>query len=570
MDIQINKNLIHRNITERKRTKNDIKYIVVHYVGALGDAKANTDYYKNTYVGASADFFVGHTGDIWQANDYYSAYSWHCGGGLQSSWRENGGASHYQKCMNSNSVGIEMCVHKKSTATMNATDKDWYFERATVISTAKLIVYLMKELSIDIDHVIMHYNVTAKICPAPWVVPGSIGGGIDGWNELKAMVKALAGDEKLEPAEKEVHWYRVAVSYESGKYVGQIGAYEKLENAKANCPVGYAVFDDTGKVIFENETEGTQAVEFKNLTETQAAAKILEIAREEGNASGILPSLIAAQCILESGYCKTELATRANNCFGMKTTLSNNDWQSVWDGKKSITIFTKEEYKVGQITTIAAAFRAYPSIEVSFADHSGYLLGAKNGAGLRYEGLTDCTNYREAITLVKNGGYATDSKYIEKLCALVERFKLDKYDSEITKLTPAVPETTGSIDSWYRVGTDWIDGKCINQIGAYIDLKNAKEICDENLGCFVYDSQGNVVYKNVKRKKYAVQIGAYKVKGNATKMMGKVTSAGFECFVKYSENLYRVQCGSFYTKENAEKLSSMLQKAGFKPYIKES
>lgn len=573
MDIQINKNLMHRNITEKKRTKNDIQWIVVHYVGALGDAKANTDYYKNTYVGASADFFVGHTGDIWQANDYFSAYSWHCGGGLQSSWRDNDGAKYYKKCTNSNSVGIEMCVHKKSTATMNATDKDWYFERATILSTAKLIAYLMNQLSIDINHVIMHYNVTAKICPAPWVVPDSIGGGIDGFTELKKMAAAFAIDATLKESEKEVKWYRVGTAWVKGKCVNQIGAYQSVANAKTYCPPGYKVFNDAGKCVYSEKSVGIVAADFTGLTESEAAAKILEIARAEGKRAHILPSVIAAQCILESGYCKgTELVRKANNCFGMKTLLSGNNWNSVWDGKSSVTILTKEEYSVGHISTISASFRVYPSIEKSFEDHSCYLLGAMNGAKKRYEGLTECTNYREAASLIKNGGYATDSKYIAKLCSIIERYDLDVYDAEVTTLTPVVPETTTLADAWYRVGTDWIDGKCINQIGAYIDLEMAKTACDENDGYLVYDYSGKVVYGEKVKKKiktYVVQIGAYKLKGNASRMLTRVKSLGFEAFMIFSENLYRVQCGSFRSKLNAEKMVRTLQDNGFKPCIKE-
>ena len=57
--VTINKNLMQRNHTARKRTKADIQYIVIHYVGALGDARANTEYYKNNDISASADFWVG-------------------------------------------------------------------------------------------------------------------------------------------------------------------------------------------------------------------------------------------------------------------------------------------------------------------------------------------------------------------------------------------------------------------------------------------------------------------------------------------------------------------------------
>ena len=133
--MNINKNLMSRNHTALKRTKADILYIVMHYVGALGDAKANTDYYKSTDVGASADFWVGHDGAIWQGNDYYNYYSWHCGGGRQGA----AGGSFYGQCTNRNSIGIEMCVRKTSTKTMDATDKDWYFKDATVKAAAGLV-----------------------------------------------------------------------------------------------------------------------------------------------------------------------------------------------------------------------------------------------------------------------------------------------------------------------------------------------------------------------------------------------------------------------------------------------
>lgn len=176
----INKNLMSRNHTAKKRTAADIEYIVIHYVGALGDARANTEYYKSYDISASADFWVGFGGDVWQGNDYYNYYSWHCGGGLQGS----GGHTFYQKCKNSNSIGIEMCVRKRSTKTMNATDKDWYFEKATVDATVDLVRQLMVELDIDADHVIRHYDCTGKLCPAPYVHDENA------WKTFKARLTA--------------------------------------------------------------------------------------------------------------------------------------------------------------------------------------------------------------------------------------------------------------------------------------------------------------------------------------------------------------------------------------------
>ena len=83
---------------------------------------------------------------------------------------------------------------------------------------------------------------------------------------------------------------------------------------------------------------GTQASVFANLTEKEAAAKIGGLCKADMARTGILASVSAAQFILESGYGKSELAQNANNCFGMKCSLSGNTWSgSTWDGSSKYT-----------------------------------------------------------------------------------------------------------------------------------------------------------------------------------------------------------------------------------------
>ena len=72
------------------------------------------------------------------------------------------------------------------------------------------------------------------------------------------------------------------------------------------------------------------------MTEKEFVERIGNLAVEDMRTSGILASVTTAQACLESGYGSTELAKNANNLFGMKTTLSNNTWASVWDGKANI------------------------------------------------------------------------------------------------------------------------------------------------------------------------------------------------------------------------------------------
>lgn len=172
-------------------------------------------------------------------------------------------------------------------------------------------------------------------------------------------------------------------------------------------------------------TQGTQATAFVGLSEADVVKSVGTLFTADQKKTGILASVSMAQFILESGYGKSELAQHANNVFGMKCSLSGNTWSgSTWDGKSKYTKQTKEQNTDGSYETITADFRKYPSVEDSISDHSAYLLGAKNGGELRYDGLKGCTNYKKAVQIIKNGGYATSLTYVENLCSIIERWNL--------------------------------------------------------------------------------------------------------------------------------------------------
>lgn len=188
----------------------------------------------------------------------------------------------------------------------------------------------------------------------------------------------------------------------------------------------------------DTPSKGIQATVFAKLSEADVVKKAGALFTADQKKSGILASVSMAQFILESGYGKSELAQNANNCFGMKISLSGNTWSgSTWDGKSKYTKKTQEEYTKGQMTTITADFRKYPCIEDSIADHSSYLLGAKNGSKLRYDGLKGCKDYKKAAQIIKNGGYATSSTYVANLCSIIEKWNLTQFDVKETNSAPA-------------------------------------------------------------------------------------------------------------------------------------
>lgn len=150
-----------------KRTS-QIAYIVVHYTANYGDtAKNNADYFAREVVKASAHYFVDESA-VWQSVPD-DRIAWHCGGGLQGS----GGHTHYGKCKNANSIGVEICM----------LDKQGRLRQGSIDNAAKLVRELMDKYGVPADRVIRHYDVTGKNCPAPMVSDMAM------WRKFKDSLK---------------------------------------------------------------------------------------------------------------------------------------------------------------------------------------------------------------------------------------------------------------------------------------------------------------------------------------------------------------------------------------------
>lgn len=128
-----------------------IQFLVIHYTANNGDTvQNNLDYFAGNAVGASAHYFVDENGYGQSVKDADTA--WHCGA---SSYR-------HKACRNANSIGMELCSRKDSKG-------NYYFLDQTVYNAAALARQLMQTYGIDRAHVLRHYDVTGKRCPAPMV-----------------------------------------------------------------------------------------------------------------------------------------------------------------------------------------------------------------------------------------------------------------------------------------------------------------------------------------------------------------------------------------------------------------
>lgn len=144
------------NYYSDSKRKNKIEYIVLHYTGNNNDkASSNCKYFQTNGRNASAHYFVDETSIYQSVEDDYVA--WSVGGNKYSNTATTGGGKFYGKCTNNNSISIEMCNAVSSIPIKTKDNIIW------------LLVELMKKYSIDINHVILHFDVTGKICPKYFV-----------------------------------------------------------------------------------------------------------------------------------------------------------------------------------------------------------------------------------------------------------------------------------------------------------------------------------------------------------------------------------------------------------------
>lgn len=162
------------------------KYIVLHYTAGTrsvkGSARNVASMFKNGSVGGSADFIVDDSEIVQYNGDISHRACWSVGGKKYSSMTTSEGGRYYGICTNSNSINIEMCSNKVNTKKLGATDTDWYLTEATINNAVELTKYLMKQYNIPVENVIMHHQVTGKICPNPWCVDKSR---LSKWNDFK-------------------------------------------------------------------------------------------------------------------------------------------------------------------------------------------------------------------------------------------------------------------------------------------------------------------------------------------------------------------------------------------------
>lgn len=68
-------------------------------------------------------------------------------------------------------------------------------------------------------------------------------------------------------------------------------------------------------------------------------------------------------------------------------------------------------------------------------------------------------------------------------------------------------------------------------------------------------------------KLYRVQIGAFRNRENAERLLNSALADGFPAFIIYSDNLYKVQVGAFRNLDNAVRMERRLRRFRYNTFI---
>ena len=134
-----------------------VSWMVVHYTATDASAHNNLLYFSRSSAGASAHYFIDKDGSRRQSVLERDT-AWHA-----SNW-----------AMNLRSIGVEVV----------SAGED--FTEAQIRALSELYAELKARYGIAEDHVIRHYDVNGKLCPAPYVDAGK-------WAELRSRIVGSSG-----------------------------------------------------------------------------------------------------------------------------------------------------------------------------------------------------------------------------------------------------------------------------------------------------------------------------------------------------------------------------------------
>ncbi len=177
--------------------------------------------------------------------------------------------------------------------------------------------------------------------------------------------------------------------------------HEKERNRLADPRVQEQIARHLMDVIARRYGSGKKAVDPSAFLD-QILPEVLISARK----NNLLPSIILAQGMLESGHGTSELARQGKNLFGIKASPPWNGDTLLYKGEK---------------------YRKYADFSASIRDHGAFFTSTPHRRD-RYAKLIGEKDAEKAVLALGASGYAGDPEYGRKIARVIRDYGLTRYD----------------------------------------------------------------------------------------------------------------------------------------------
>lgn len=277
----------------------------------------------------------------------------------------------------------------------------------TFIATFNLMNKTNDEIYLSKEEIINYINLADELSKEGYQV---------NWQEV-AAINSVLNNESFEINEDNIAKIRDALlkKDKNGEIIGINSFKDSIKNLK---------FDSNEEELANNNLKALKNNYINeklpnDKEKLEFIENVYEVAIDNYNDYGILPSITISQAILESGWGESTLSEEYNNLFGIK---ADNRWSG-----ETAQLETKENYD----DVIVGSFRAYDSFKSSIRDHGKFLYENER---YRNNGFFEGKTYKEQAQALENAGYSTAKDedgnliYADKLIRVIQENNLMLYD----------------------------------------------------------------------------------------------------------------------------------------------
>ena len=227
--------------------------------------------------------------------------------------------------------------------------------------------------------------------------------------------------------------YRVRKSWADAK--SQIGAYSNLDNAKANCKIGYSVFDSNGNVVYSNIETPTPQIKPIQTNSAPTQSNVLKQGNR-GDAVKTMQNMLNV-CGYDCGKADGIFGSGTKNALVKMQKANGLVGDGIYGAKSKAKL--EELYKAKTAPKPVTPPSSKPSVNTNTYSKTQFIKDVQSAIGAKVDGIAGNETLSKTVTISKskNNKHAVVKaiqKYLNVLgynCGTADGIAGSKFDSAV-------------------------------------------------------------------------------------------------------------------------------------------